>query len=258
MLRASLEMVEARRWNVTTGGRSYAIRPNCRRHLEQPASGTVRALALRYCQMDRQSRSCLAHPGLQSQSERVTEVVVKYLRKRGVPDKTIAEALPQSQYQFKYPMNIAAQLVVFMPPDPRLFANMVSQHQMNARGPESLEDVMREVRLLDGKYEYARLNGNAAEALKLVEALIEIIKARLRMGEDKKQMDEVREEILRNSRNIAPIIRRLERQEPAPTPSGGRVQIRPRVVGPFPGRVEYIRELVLEDFGEAEGEKDAE
>ena len=95
--------------------------------------------------------SCLAHPGLK-QSERVTEMVVKHLRKRGVPDKTIAEALSQSQYQFIYPMNIAAQLVVFMPLDPSLFANMVSQSQMYARGPQSLEDVMAEVRLLDRVY----------------------------------------------------------------------------------------------------------
>jgi hypothetical protein len=209
----------------------------------------------RHCRTGVETIGCLAHPWAQLQSERVTEVVVNYLRKRGIPDKTIAEALSQSQYQFRYPTNIAFQLAVFRPLDPQLFDPMP---QMKARGPQSLEDVIDQARYLDGKYEYARLNGNADEMAALVEALIELIRAYLQMKADKIKMDEVREEILRNSRNIAPIIRRVERQEPAPTPSGGRVQLQPRVVGPFPGRVIYIRELVLEDLGEAEGEKDAD
>jgi hypothetical protein len=120
---------------------------------------------------------------------------------------------------------------------------------MSANEPMTLEDVKRQAAYIDSRYEAARAAGNTADMEALAKILWELLKAWLKTRRGKDELDQVREEILRSARNIAPIIRRVERQGPAPGPAGRT----PRRVG--------LHEYVLEDAEDAkegEAERDAE
>ena len=117
---------------------------------------------------------------------------------------------------------------------------------MRARHPETIEDIKQTVSIIDSKYETARLNHNIAQMESLANVLLELLKGYLQTRRDKDKIDQVREEILLNARNIAPIIRRVEREPPTPPPGGGRL------------RQVSLHEYIIEDAeGDAEKE-DAE
>jgi hypothetical protein len=179
-----------------------------------------------------------------TQSEEVTRMVVDYLRKRLVSDANISAALSQSIYKFSYPMNIAVQFTKYND-QPNAVSHMVNPPPAYSERNDSLEDVKRRIKILDGQYEYARLKHNTAQMEKLLELAWALLAGYAKTRRDKDKMDQVREEILRNARNMAPIIRRAEREGLAPGPDGRT----PRRVG--------VHEWVLEDAeGEAEGERD--
>ena len=117
---------------------------------------------------------------------------------------------------------------------------------MSAAAPATIDDIKRQAAIIDGKYEIARLNHNTAQMESLANMLLELLRGYLKTRQDKDKMDQVREEILRNAGNIAPIIRRVERDGPAPGP-GGRT---PRRVG--------LHEYILEDAEEDAEREDAE
>jgi len=114
---------------------------------------------------------------------------------------------------------------------------------MSAAPPATINDIKRQAVIIDGKYEIARINHNTAQMETLANMLLELLRGYLKTRQDKDRMDQVREEILQNARNIAPIIRRVERDGPAPGPGGRTV----RRVG--------LHEYVLEDAEESEGEE---
>ena len=114
---------------------------------------------------------------------------------------------------------------------------------MSAAAPMTLDDAKRSAAIIDGKYEAARLNHNTAQMEALAQMLLDLLRGYLRVRQDKDKMEQVREEILQNARTVAPIIRRVEREGPAPGPDGQTA----RRVG--------LHEYILEDAEEAEAEE---
>lgn len=193
---------------------------------------------------------CVTKP----QSREVTDTVIKHLRDSKVPDSVIAEAIskstykftvsPADQYAFAYALGIKELAQTLTRP-----VKPPSAPSMSARQPMTLDDVKRQAAYIDSRYEAARAAGNTADMVALANMLWQLLKAYLQMRQDKDKLDQVREEILGSARNIAPIIRRVEREGPAPGPDGRT----PRRVGLH----EYILEDA-EDAKEGEAERDAE
>jgi hypothetical protein len=117
---------------------------------------------------------------------------------------------------------------------------------MQEAAPPTIEDLKQQAAIIDSKYEFARANHNIAQMESLANILLDLLKGYLQTRRDKDKFDQVREEILLNARNIAPIIRRVEREGPSPPPGGGRL------------RQVSLHEYILEDAGEDAEREDAE
>jgi hypothetical protein len=176
------------------------------------------------------------------QSQAVTDKIVAHLRRRGANDQTIAEALKRSIYEFSPG---STPLVFVKAPLPMSNAPTMS-------GAPTRVDPVQQARLLDGKFEYARLNHDVEQMKVIAQMLIDLIRLRLRMRADQEKLEDVRAEILRNSPNIARVIRVVgPRAGPAPGPDGRT----PRQVGPE--TYELVEDALLEGAeGEAEREAD--
>src|SRR4051812_10805285 len=74
---------------------------------------------------------CVTKP----QSEEITETVVEYLRRRGVADATIYEAMSKSVYKFTYPMRLGAQFMQLVNHDRGRIANMLDPRTPPAMSP---------------------------------------------------------------------------------------------------------------------------
>jgi hypothetical protein len=172
-----------------------------------------------------------------------TTAIYTALRKYGVSTDVIAVGLALAQQDNYIFYDDRISLHDYKPRPPN---SLPPPQSMSATAPPTIDDIKRQAAIIDGKYETARLNHNTAQMESLANMLLELLRGYLKTRQDKDKMDQVREEILRNARNIAPIIRRVERDGPAPGP-GGRT---PRRMG--------LHEYILEDAEEdAEGE-DAE
>lgn len=123
-------------------------------------------------------------------------------------------------------------------------ANPSSGPSMRAAAPLTLDEARRMAQRYDADYERARLNHDVKGMQMAASNLDSLIRAFERMLSDKRRLEDVREEILRNSRNIAPIIRRVERQRPVRGPDGRTA----RQVG--------LDTYVLEDLEESESERE--
>lgn len=175
------------------------------------------------------------------QSMEVTLMVIRHLRSRGVGDVNIAASLAKSAYQFTF-SPLSADIIGL--PSLGMTANPSSGPSMRAAPPMTLDEAKRSAQMLDADYERARLNHDVKRMQTAANNLDSLIRAFERMLSDKRRLEEVREEILRNSRNIAPIIRRAERARPVPGPDGRTA----RRVG--------LDTYVLEDLEESESERE--
>ena len=172
-----------------------------------------------------------------------TTSIYTELRKYGVTTDTISVGLAlarQDGYVFHdgyiNAYNYALRPLSSSPPPPT----------MSAAPPQTINDIKRQAEIIDSKYEIARLNHNTAQMETLASMLLDLLRGYLKTRQDKDRMDQVREEILRNAGNIAPIIRRVERDGPAPGPGGRTV----RRVG--------LHEYVLEDAEESAEREEAD
>src|SRR6266852_1183993 len=161
-----------------------------------------------------QTVPCVVKP----QSGEVTMTIITHLRSRGVRDIDIAASMSKSIYQFTFPLSFGIEPILNALPGPKPppGVNVHPTPGMNARPGVNVDDARREAELIGGAYERARLNGNTAKMEVEAQNLLDLISGYGKIIRDKNKLDEVREDILRNSRNIAPIVRRVQRDGPAP------------------------------------------
>jgi hypothetical protein len=194
------------------------------------------------------------------QSQEVTELVIGYLRREGVSDMVIAEALSRSVYKYPYIALMTTGLQMLVELHERGTGQLghsgnapdTPQTSMGSPSPpDPQKDILR-VRTLDGDFVVAANAGNRRAMEKIAKTLLDLLDAYGRAKKGKERMDAVGEEILRNAPNIARVIRVVGPEPPVPGPDGRT----PRRVGP---NTYVLDERELEtEAAEAESEAERE
>ena len=166
---------------------------------------------------------CLA--GSTPQSAKTTSAVIAHLRHRGVTDADIAAAMMKSGYTFDFQFGETHGVAIQM-------RFQKKPQQPNSMSPAEPVDPVRlkfKAQELDVKFSVAERAGNTEAMKEIAKALLDLLgktgEAWHDMRKDKEKMDEVREEIMRNSPNIARNIRPFGPKEPPVPGPDGRIPV---------------------------------
>ena len=166
---------------------------------------------------------CLA--GSTPQSANTTSDVIMYLRGKGVADADIAAGMLKSVYTFDFQFGETHRIAVLM----GIQRKPQQPNSMSAAEPVDRERLKFKAQTLDVKYRNAEISGDTEAMKELAKALIDLLasagEAWHDMRKDKEKMDEVRAEILRNSPNIARVVRPFGPKEPPVPGPNGRVPV---------------------------------
>ena len=199
------------------------------------------------------------------QSEAVTDMVIAHLRRRGVSDMVISEALSKSDYKYPSTSLITSSLAMLVRMHDKGTGSL--GHSGNAPDtpypsmgvaaqPSYPEKDIWQARDLDQKFAGASIAGSRGAMDKIARALKDVLDKYGKGAGGKERNEAAAEEILRNVPHIRPLIRVVGPEPPVPGPDGRT----PRRVGPntYVLDEDALERAEAEAGGEGEGEGEAD